>query len=217
MNSLQILLEYQEAFRSGLLVTVQLCVLIWFFGILLGSLLGVLGGIYYNSFGFLIQVCNFFLSSIPILVLLFWFHYPFQSLLSVNINPFFTTIFVLGLINSLSVAEIVLIAIKDFPKSYSEVATVSGLSRFQIIRFVQIPLVVRNVIPSILSVQVYILQATLFASLISVDEVFRVAQRINSQIYRPVEIYSALAVLFVLICVPMNGLSIMLRQKFKNY
>lgn len=176
-----------------------------------------MGGIYYNLFGFLIQVCNFFLSSIPILVLLFWFHYPFQSLLSVNINPFIATVFVLGLINSLSVAEIVLVAIKDFPKSYCEVALVSGLSRFQIIRFVQIPLVVRNVIPSILSVQVYILQATLFASLISVDEVFRVAQRINSQIYRPVEIYSALAVLFVLICVPMNGLSIILRQKFKNY
>ena len=58
------------------------------------------------------------------------------------------------------------------------------------------------------------LQCSLFASLISVDEIFRVAQRINATIYRPVEIYSALALLFLAVCLPLNGLALWLRMRF---
>jgi ABC-type amino acid transport system permease subunit len=216
MNTWQILVVYQEGLRSGLLVTVQLCLIIWTIGIVCGLIIGILGGIFNNPIGFLIKFCNFLFSSIPVIVLLFWFHYPAQSILSININPFITTVFTLSLLNTLAVAQITLITIKDFPKKYLETALLSGLSKFQTIQFIQIPLILQSIIPSILSTQVYILQATLFASLISVDEVFRTAQRINSQIYRPIEIYTALALLFVLICVPLNGLGIYLRYKFKN-
>jgi ABC-type amino acid transport system permease subunit len=216
MNSLQILIEYQEGFRNGLLVTIQLCLIIWSTGVISGLIVGIIGSIFCNSIGILIRFCNFIFSSIPIIVLLFWFHYPAQSIISINVNPFITTIFTLGLVNTFAVAQITLIAIKDFPKNYLEIALLTGLSKFQTVRFIQIPLILRSIIPSILSTQVYILQATLFASLISVDEVFRTAQRINSQIYRPVEIYSALALLFVVVCVPLNGLGVYLRHKFKN-
>jgi ABC-type amino acid transport system permease subunit len=61
---------------------------------------------------------------------------------------------------------------------------------------------------------VTILQATLFASLISVDEIFRVAQRINAIVYRPIEIYTALAGFFLLICLPLNGLAYFLEARF---
>jgi len=63
-------------------------------------------------------------------------------------------------------------------------------------------------------IQVNMLQATLFASLISVNEIFRVAQQINSQIYRPVEIYTALGLLFLAICLPLNGLALWLKAKY---
>jgi ABC-type amino acid transport system permease subunit len=58
------------------------------------------------------------------------------------------------------------------------------------------------------------LQATLFASLISVDEIFRVAQRINARVYRPIEVYTALGVFFLAICLPMNGIALWLRRKY---
>ena len=54
----------------------------------------------------------------------------------------------------------------------------------------------------------------LFASLISVNEIFRVAQQINAQIYRPVEIYTALGVLFLVVCLPLNGLALWLKARF---
>lgn len=216
MNILQILVEYQEGFKNGLLVTTQLCLVIWTIGIICGSILGILGSIFCKTIGFLIKLFNFLFSSIPVLVLLFWFHYPAQSIFSVNVNPFVTTVFTLGLINIFAIADIILVSIRDFPKNYLKTAQLTGLSKLKTIQYIQMPLILRSVIPSILSTQIYILQATLFASLISVDEVFRTAQRINSQIYRPVEIYSVLAILFVLICVPANGFAIYLRHKYKN-
>ncbi len=58
------------------------------------------------------------------------------------------------------------------------------------------------------------LQATLFASLISVDEIFRAAQNINARIYRPIEIYTSLGLLFLLICGPIHGAAIFLRRRY---
>jgi ABC-type amino acid transport system permease subunit len=58
------------------------------------------------------------------------------------------------------------------------------------------------------------LHTTLFASLISVEEIFRVAQRINAQIYRPVEIYTALGVFFLLVCLPVTGFAFWLKRKY---
>jgi ABC-type amino acid transport system permease subunit len=55
---------------------------------------------------------------------------------------------------------------------------------------------------------------TLFASLISVQELFRVAQQINSQIYKPIEIYTALAVFFIAICLPLNLLAYWFKKKY---
>ena len=54
----------------------------------------------------------------------------------------------------------------------------------------------------------------LFASLISVEEIFRVAQRINAQIYRPVEIYTALGLFFLAVCLPVNGLAYWLQKRY---
>ena len=68
--------------------------------------------------------------------------------------------------------------------------------------------------PVLLMIQVNMLQSTLFSSLISVPEIFRVTQQINAQIYKPVEIYTALGVLFLLICLPMNGLALWLKTRF---
>jgi ABC-type amino acid transport system permease subunit len=41
-----------------------------------------------------------------------------------------------------------------------------------------------------------------------------VAQRINAQIYKPVEIYTALGVFFLIVCVPINGFALWLKKRF---
>ena len=210
----QILIEFREGFLSGFLVTLRLCMIIWSAGIVLGSILGAVSSKWKVSIGIPARVCSFILSGIPVLVLLFWFHYPMQAILDVVINPFYTAAAALSLVNIFAVSDMVRRVIVDFPAQYLVAAKVCGLSPRQTILNIQLPIVLRQVLPGLLIIQVNMLQATLFASLISVDEIFRVAQRVNAQIYRPVEIYSALAILFLIICLPLNGLAFWLRQKF---
>jgi ABC-type amino acid transport system permease subunit len=47
-----------------------------------------------------------------------------------------------------------------------------------------------------------------------VEEIFRVAQRINAQIYRPIEIYTALGVFFLAVCVPVNIAALYFKARF---
>ncbi len=42
MTVLDILIKYQQAFADGLMVTFQMCLIIWSVGLIFGSLLGVL-------------------------------------------------------------------------------------------------------------------------------------------------------------------------------
>lgn len=145
---------------------------------------------------------------------LFWAHYPMQALMGVVINPFYTAAVVLGTINIFGVSDLISSHLIDFPEQYNVAARVCGLSSRTTILRIQMPIILRQVIPALLPLQVIMLHSTLFASLISVEETFRVAQRVNSIEYKPIHIYTALALLFLVTSLPVNGFAIWLRTRF---
>ena len=214
MSVLDILINYHIAFLKGLAVTLQLCAIIWGSGLILGSALGLAGTRSPVWVGIPSRWFSFLLGGVPLLVFLFWLHYPAQAMFGVVIDPFYTATFTLSIINIFAVADVVRGALNDFPRQYLIAAKVTGLSRHQTVFRIQLPLILREVLPPLLMLQVTMLHTTLFASLISVEEIFRVAQRINAQIYRPVEIYTALGVFFLAVCLPINGFALFLRKKF---
>jgi ABC-type amino acid transport system permease subunit len=214
MNVIDILINYYPAFLSGLKVTLQLACIIYFSGIVIGGGLGILGSKYRLSIGLPSRTISFVLSGVPILVFLFWLHYPAQAMFDLVIDPFYTGAFTLSVINIFGVADIVRGSLNDFPQQYLTAAKVTGLTRQQTIFKIQLPLILREVLPSLLLLQVMMLHTTLFTSLISVEEIFRAAQRINAQIYRPVEIYTALGVFFLMVCLPVNGIALWLKGRY---
>jgi His/Glu/Gln/Arg/opine family amino acid ABC transporter permease subunit len=214
MSILTILANYYPAFLKGLGVTLQLCLIIWLFGIILGAALGWAGSRYPRSVGMPSRTVSFVLSGIPILVFLFWLHYPAQAIFNIVVDPFYTAALTLSILNIFGVADLVRGAILDFPQQYLIAAKVTGLTREQTIFRIQLPLILRQILPGLLFLQVAMLHATLFASLISVEEIFRISQRINAQIYKPVEIYTALGVFFLIVCLPVNGFAFWLKKHF---
>ncbi|MGE0252067.1 MAG: ABC transporter permease subunit [Dongiaceae bacterium] len=210
----QILWDYRVGFLAGLGVSPQLASIIWGVGIVVGSILGFLGWRIPGSIGKPSQIFSFVLSGIPILVFLFWLHYPVQAMFNVVIDPFYTAAFTFTIVNIFGVADIVRIACQEFPEQYVTAARVCGMNMRQIALKIQLPIIFRQILPSLLMLQVTMLHVTLFSSLISVEEIFRVAQRINAQIYKPVEIYTALGVFFLAVCLPLNGLALWLKDRF---
>lgn len=213
-DTLNLLWAYRDQFFGGLRVTLNMCLLIWPIGIIGGTLLGIAGARWKKTVGNVSRAISFVLSGVPILVFLFWLHFPLQATLHVVIEPFKTAVAALSIVNALLVSETVRRVLLDFPRQYVLSARVCGLSTRQTTLQIQLPIVFRQVLPSLLVTQVGMLQATLFASLISVDEIFRIAQRINAEVYRPVEIYTGLALLFLAVCLPLYGIAALLREKY---
>lgn len=214
MSVFDILINYYPAFLKGLAVTLQLCGLIWVSGIVVGTALGFAGWRQKLWVGVPSRAFSFLLGGIPLLVFLFWLHYPAQAMFNVVIDPFYTAAFTLSIVNIFGVADIVRGALFDFPQQYMTAAQVTGLSKKQTIFRIQIPLILRQILPAVIFLQVAMLHTSLFASLISVEEIFRVAQRINAQIYRPIEIYTALGFFFLAVCIPINGFAFWLKHRF---
>ena len=214
MSVLTILLTYHTAFLQGLSVTLQLCAIIWSVGLVAGIGLGIVGANHPKTWGRFTHGMSFGFSAIPTLVILFWLHYPAQAMFNVVIDPFYTASLTFTLVNIFGIGELVRQAVADFPKQYIIAGRVCGMKNRDIVRHIQLPILFRQLLPSLLVQQVAMLHASLFASLISVEEIFRVAQRINSTIYRPVEIYTALAFFFLLVCLPITLFAAWLKKRY---
>ena len=183
-------------------------------GLFIGGALGLAGARFKISVGLPSRMMSFVLSGIPILVFLFWLHYPAQAMFNLVIDPFITATVTLSIVNIFGVADIVRGAVNSFPKQYLTAAMVTGLPQKETVFRIILPLILREILPPLLLLQVTMLHTTLFASLISVEEIFRVAQRINAQIYRPVEIYTALGLFFLAVSLPVNGFAFWLKHRF---
>jgi len=203
-ETISLISRYHEALLGGAVKTIELAAIAWVGGLILGTLLGIWrashsrGG---KKSG--ITLFSATASSIPVLVYLMWCHYPLQSALGISVQPFITAAAVFTFYNTLTIGEVVRGVVEDLPVSFSMAARVTGVSRETYIRYIMIPLALRAALPSYLISQVGVLHMTLFASLISVDELFRVVQRINAVEYNAVGVYSLLALFYFLLSFPL--------------
>lgn len=216
MGPFQVLWEYREAYLKGITVTFQLVALTSILGTLFGLIMEISCHYLGSRLRRIIDVVAFSIASIPALVILFWLYYPAQSILNISISPFATALVALIIINSFTVYRTISDATHEFPKQYISTALVCGMKRWAIFRYIQAPLIFRAVIPRWIDQQVVILHTSVFASLISVEEIFRVSQRINSVVYEPVIIYTSMALVFFITAGSGIYVATFLRRKFSR-
>lgn len=204
-----------EAFLWWFITTMIICISIWIIGIVCGVILWFLS--YCNkTLEWIVNILYWFFISIPVIILLFWMHYPLQILLNIQVNPLITIISTLSIVNILSVYKIVIQKIIIIKANYSVLWKILWISKKNIILKIEIPLLFRKSIDQILSFQLNILHMSLFASFISVNDIFRVAQQLNASTYATVEIYTIIGIIFFIISIIMNLFISYIKNKY-NY
>lgn len=211
----EILIEYHKLFLQGFVTTLELLGLIVIIGIPFGIVVGAIGARFSKTVAKLVEGLKFFTKVVPVLIFLFWLHYPLQAMLGVVIEPFWTAVFALGFINLVATAHVIQSELELLPNSYSDAGKTLGLSKWQVVKHIEIPIILRRVVPTLLLIQAAMLEYTLLASLISVQELFRVAQSINSMIYDPVSIYTIIVLFFMVILIPLHLLIGYLSKRYK--
>lgn len=137
--------------------------------------------------------------SIPPLVSIFWVYYGLPILIDIGLEPFPAGMIALSLYGSAFMAEIFRGGVQSIAKGQFEASDALGLSYLDTMRFVIFPQALRRSLPAIGNQLVIMLKMTSLVSVIGVSEVLRRGNELAVTEYRPLEIYSFVAVEYLLL------------------
>ena len=139
----------------------------------------------------------------PILVQLLWVYYVLPIVFDISIDAFTACIIGLTLYSSAFIAEIYRAGIQSVPQGQREAAQVLGLSRSATFLRIVLPQALRVTLPPLAANFVQLIKYSSLAAVISVPEITRRGMELSSSTFRPLEIFTVIAVVYFLICWPL--------------
>lgn len=191
--------------------TILLVVISWAIGLPLGLGLSFVA-LAFPSQRVLLRMVAISLSVVPLLAILFWLHYPLQSLLDTVWSPNITSTALLSAFVTFLIGDIVADEMINIKRDLIETARVLGIPNHLFISKVVFPASIQGSLPRLLTLAISSVHITMFMSLIGVEELFRVSQRLNAQLLKPVEVFSIMALIYALICLPLYFLARQLKR-----
>jgi glutamine transport system permease protein len=137
--------------------------------------------------------------SIPPLVSIFWFYYGLPILIDIGLEPFPAGMIALSLYGSAFMAEIFRGGVQSIDRGQFEASHTLGLSYLDTMRFVIFPQALRRSLPAIGNQLVITLKMTSLVSVIGVSEILRRGNELSVSEYRPLEIYSFVALQYLVL------------------
>jgi polar amino acid transport system permease protein len=174
--------------------------------IVLGTLLGLLVGILRVA---RLPVIDWFLTAYielfrctPLLVQIIWFYYAFPVVIGVNIPAHVAAVTVLSLYGGAFYAEIVRGSIESVHRGQWDAARALGLSSWRVLRLVILPQALKPMMAPYVNQSVTQLKNTSLVSVIAVPDLVYNATLINAETYRPLEVYTIVALIYFAILFP---------------
>ena len=187
------------------------------YALVLASLLGVL-----LAFGRLsktplvrlpaIAVIELF-RALPLLLLILGIFLAYPILVGRPLDPLYALVAGLTLYNGAVIAEIVRAGVLALPRGQSEAALSVGLTRGQNLRLVLLPQAVRIMLPALISQLVVLLKDTSLGFVISYTELLRSGQRIVQNTDNPLQIFTVVAAVYIVINVTLSQLATALERR----
>jgi polar amino acid transport system permease protein len=192
-----ILERYGPYMFEGLLFTLQVAVpsiiLATILGILLASLLMVPHRLVR---GFTIVFVDLF-RTVPVICLLFWVHYVLPILFGVRLSAVESAVISLSLNGAAFTCEAFRGGLEAIPLTQRQASHSLGFSSTQTLRYVVFPQAFFATLPAVTNVHITIIKTVPIAVVIAVPEVMFRAQELTVQFFRPLELYTGAALLYV--------------------
>lgn len=139
----------------------------------------------------------------PILVQLLWVYYVLPIVFDISIDAFTACIIGLTIYSSAFISEIYRAGIQSVPRGHREAATVLGMSPLDSFIRIVLPQAMRATLPPLAANFVQLIKYSSLAAVISVSEVTRRGMELSSSTFRPMEIFTFIAVVYFIICWPL--------------
>lgn len=138
----------------------------------------------------------------PLLVQIIWFYYALPVIIGINIPAHAAAISVLSLYGGAFYAEIVRGSIESVHRGQWDAARALGLRPSQVLRMVILPQALKPMLAPYVNQSVTQLKNTSLVSVIAVPDLVYNATLINADTYRPLEVYTIVALIYFAILFP---------------
>lgn len=149
------------------------------------------------------------LRGLPELLLVFFIYLGVPAVTGASISTFWALVIGLVLYESASMAEAFRAGFLALPRGQSEAAHALGLRGFQTLRFVLLPQVIRQILPTLISEMVRVTKASSLGFVIGYTDLLLTGEQAIEFLggEYAVPIFTAMAALYVIICLLLTKLS----------
>jgi len=202
---------YGKWFLDGILTTIQLSLLAWMIALFLGVTIGTMRVLPWRPVRLLGTTYVEVIRNIPILVQLFFWYFALPALLPRHIElwlyknvskfPFWIAALALGIYTASRVAEHIRSGLYSISKEHYQAAYSTGLSTFQVYRYVIIPYAMRIIMPPLTTEFVTIFKNSALAMTITVLEATGAAYLIDSYTFHGLETTTGACLVYISISI----------------
>jgi len=188
---------------SGLEMTLLISAVALVGSVIFGLVLAVMDLSEYRALRWIAGGIGELIRNTPILVQLLWVYYVLPMVFDVQISAFAASVLGLTVYSSAFIAEVYRAGIQSVPIGHREAAQVLGMSRLDSFTRIVMPQAIKAILPPMAANFVQLIKYSSLASVLSVAEITRRATELASSTFRPLEIFTFVAVVYFVICWPL--------------
>ena len=197
------LLEYRRLFLAGigatLLYTNRVCVLL---GLCIGIVTAFSSLAPMSWVRALARAYVELFRCTPVLVQLIWFYYALPIVSGIEMTPSAAAIVTLALYGGAFYAEIVRGGIVSIEIGQKNAARALGMRSYQVMQSVVLPQAMKRMLPALVNQSIIQLKNTSLLSILAVPDLLYQGQTVAHETYRPLEVYTLVAVCYFAILWP---------------
>jgi len=191
MNLLDILLELGH----GVIYTVIVTMVCSMTGLVVGLLLSSLYRLSIRSLSYLIDIYTYVFRGVPVLVLLFMVYFGLPGI-GIKPPPLLAMALSLGLVAGAYLTEVFRGAFDSVDPAEITAAQAMGMSRIQVLRYIEIPQMLRFAVPGMVNEFTSVLKYSPFAYTVGIPEITKEAMTLTATTLKGIEIYLAVGILY---------------------
>ena len=140
-----------------------------------------------------------FYRNTPPIVHFFWFFYALPIVIGLNLDPYAAAVLALSTQSGAFYAEVFRGGIVSIERGQWEAARALGMTHNAVLRRVVVPQAVRRMVAPFVERSFELTKTTALASTLAYAELLYQAQQVNSITFRPMEVYTTIAVMYFLV------------------
>lgn len=192
---------------SAIGVTISYAFVTAVVGLLLGVVLGLVLVARVPVLHWIVRLYIHVFRCTPLLVQIVWFFYALPMIAGITLPDWFAAGLGLTLYMAAFAAEIFRAGVISIEKGQWEASTVLGFSYWTRMRHIILPQATRRMIPPIVSQSILQLKNTSLLSVVAVPDLMYAAGSLTMATFRPLEVYTFAALLYLAILTPVTLLA----------